>query len=259
MSVVERSRAWTWVPATGHDRGVSGRERASSRRLSSAAAICGVAGILTIGVGGAIGAVPGVMSIARAREDRTRLLYPVAATCFSIGIALAWSLSIEAFLWDMHLHPGAGGAIPRPARPRSWRPRHPAHGIARHAARRQADPAGGRPPEAAPAPAALSARHAVATDAPGPANRAPRLTCDRGRGARSRASSRRRVRCGNVPTSGTGTPSEQPEPRVPSRCHAPAQAAPTREAGGTTPGLSAAVRCVSPARRPPRSPRAPRR
>jgi hypothetical protein len=94
--------------------GVSGDERNTSRGLASAAVICGLAGILTVGVGAAIGVIPGVMSIARAREDRTGRLFPWLATALTAAVALAWPLLIAAFLWDRHTHPGGGGEIPPP-------------------------------------------------------------------------------------------------------------------------------------------------
>jgi hypothetical protein len=95
-------------------RGVGGDGRNTSRGLASAAVICGLAGILTVGVGAAIGVIAGVMSIARAREDSTGRLFPWLATAFTIAVALAWPLLIAAHLWDQHTHPGAGGEIPAP-------------------------------------------------------------------------------------------------------------------------------------------------
>jgi hypothetical protein len=93
---------------------VGGEGRNTSRGLAWAAVICGVAGILTVGVGAAIGVIPGVMSISRAREDRTGRLFPWLGTAFTISVALAWPLLVDAYFWDLHTHPGAGGEVAAP-------------------------------------------------------------------------------------------------------------------------------------------------
>jgi hypothetical protein len=95
-------------------RGVSVEGGNTSRGLASAAVICGVAGILTVGVGAAVGVIAGVMAIARARRERSEVVYPWLATAFTAGVAVAWPLVIDAYLWDRHRHPGAGGEIPAP-------------------------------------------------------------------------------------------------------------------------------------------------
>ena len=250
------------VPATGHDRGVSGRERASSRRLASAAAICGVAGILTIGVGGAIGAVPGVMSIARAREDRTGSSIPsrprASRSASPSRGACRSSLPVG------HAPPPGRRRRDPPASPDRdpGGPRHPAHGIARsRCVVVKLIERCGRRPERRPHAARLSERRHAVESWTRPAARSGRPPEVRPReGPAESGVVEAACTAPEPPTS--GEPSRRPS--SPNRGSLPlpraSPGAPQHdEAGGDPRPRRCESERVSPARRPPRSPPARRR